>query len=438
MSYDIVIDGGTLVTMDGEFRVLENHCIAIDHGKIKAIFPVGTTKFIAKQHIDGHGCLVIPGLINAHSHLAMTYFRGLADDLPLDKWLHGFIWPLEAKLVKPQFVFDASLHGAAEMIKNGISLTNDMYFQMPSIADACSKAGLRVIVGEALIDHKLSEADGIHGIGDQLKQLKMQYRNDHLIDFSLAPHAIYTCSQEVLTKCVEVALENDYLIHMHLSETNDEVLACQKTRGKRPVEYLQELGFLQARSVLAHGIWLDDNEVELLAASGKSSVAICTESNLKLTAGFAPIQKYLAAGVNLCLGTDGVASNNNLDLLSEMSVTAKLHKALNNAPTLLPARDAFAMITINAAKAIGRDAELGSLEIGKLADVAVINMNELEHQPLYNPYSHLVYAVNSGMVRDMIINGKAVMLNRTLSQVDEGQIISKAKDYKELILKEIN
>lgn len=438
MSFDLIIEGGTLVTMDGDYRVLEDHCLGIKNSKIEAIFPCAATTYTAEKRIDGRGCLIIPGLINAHSHLGMTYFRGLADDLPLDKWLHEYIWPLEAKLLTPQFVYDATLHGAAEMIKNGISLTSDMYFHMSSIADACSQAGLRVIIGEALIDHQLSKPDGKTAIGDKIKQMKVAYQHDPLIDFSLAPHAIYTCSRETLQKCAEVARDNDFMIHMHLSETREEALNCQKEHGKLPVAYLHELGLLKARIVLAHGIWLEDSELELLAAHGKSSVAICTESNLKLTSGFAPLKQYLAKGINMCLGTDGVASNNNLDLLAELSVTAKLHKALSNDPTLLPARDAFAMITINAARAIGRSHELGSLEVGKLADIAVVQLNELETQPMYNPYSHLVYAVNSHSVRDLFVNGKPVMLNRQLCNVDEAQIISRAKDYKNMILKEIN
>ncbi|MDY0151507.1 MAG: amidohydrolase family protein, partial [Candidatus Cloacimonas sp.] len=286
MSFDVVIEGGTIVTMDAAYQVLEDHCIGLKNGKIEAIFPRAATAYTTDKRIDGRDCLIIPGLINAHSHLAMTYFRGLADDLPLEKWLHEFIWPLEAKLLQPQFVYDASLHGAAEMIKNGISLTSDMYFHMSSIADACSQAGLRVIIGEALIDHQLSKTDGKTAIGDKIKQMKVAYQGNPLIDFSLAPHAIYTCSQETLQKCAEVAMEHGFLVHMHLSETKEEALNCLKEHGKLPVEYLQELGLLNTRIVLAHGIWMEDSELELLAASGKSSVAICTESNLKLTAGF--------------------------------------------------------------------------------------------------------------------------------------------------------
>lgn len=437
MTFEIVIENATLVTMDSGFRVLENHCLGINKGKIAAIFPTGSSSYWAKEKLNGQNCLVTPGLINAHSHLPMTYFRGLADDLPLQKWLQEYIWPLEAKLVNPEFVYDATLHGAAEMLKNGISTTNDMYFHMSSIADACIKAGLRVIISEALIDHQLSEEDRNCCIGNRIKKLREDYRDQPLVDFSLAPHSIYTCSQETLKKCAEVAKENDFLIHMHLSETKDEVLNCQQAHGKKPIDYIRELGLLEVRSVLAHGIWVDENEMDILAKSGKASVAICTESHLKLISGFAPLKKYLEKGINVCLGTDGVASNNNLDLLEEVSLTAKLHKALNNDPTLLPARDAFALATCNAAKAIGRETELGSLEIGKLADIAIFDLDSLENQPVFNPYSQLVYAMGSHSVRDLIVNGRIVMQDRILGKVNEGMLLKRAKAYKDMILQEI-
>ncbi|GAB1365817.1 amidohydrolase family protein [Candidatus Cloacimonadaceae bacterium] len=438
MTFEIVIENGTLVTMDGQSQVLENHSLGINKGKIAAIFPAGSSSFWAKEKINAQNCLVTPGLINAHSHLPMTYFRGLADDLPLQKWLQEYIWPLEAKLVNPEFVYDATLHGAAEMLKNGISTTNDMYFHMGSIADACIKAGLRVIISEALIDHQLTEEDRNCCIGNRIKKLREDYRDQPLIDFSLAPHSIYTCSPDTLKKCAEVAKENGFLIHMHLSETSEEVQNCVKTHGKKPVEYINDLGLLEVNGVLAHGIWVDDEEMDILARNGKSSIAICTESHLKLISGFAPLKKYQEKGINLCLGTDGVASNNNLDLLEEVSLTAKLHKAINNDPTLLPAKAAFALVTCNAAQAIGRSRELGSLEKGKLADIAIFDLDKLENQPVYNPYSQLVYAMGSNSVRDLLINGRIVMQNRHLTRINEDLLLKRAKAYCDLIRKEIS
>ncbi len=437
MSFDLVIEGGCLVTMDGSFRVLEDHCIGIVGSRIEAIFPQKSTGYEAGERIDAGGCLVIPGLINTHSHLPMTYFRGLADDLPLHKWLQEYIWPLEAKLVNAAFVFDATLHGAAEMIKNGITCTNDMYFHMASIANACKEAGLRVVVSEALIDPSGSLATAEQGIGSKIIELQKLFRNEPLISFSLAPHSIYTCSKASLAKCAEVAVEHGFMLHMHLSETEQERLTCIREHGMKPVEYLHSLGLLDSPNVLAHGIWVDDNEMELLAAKGTSSIAVCTESNLKLIAGFAPLKAYSGHGINLSLATDGVASNNNLDLISELSLTAKLHKALNNDPEFLPAKDAFAMVTVNAAKALGKQNDIGSLEQGKLADIAIISLNEPENQPMYNPYSHLVYALNSSSVRDSIIQGVPVMRNRKLCLVSESKLRDMAAQHKEHILREI-
>ncbi|MEN6445932.1 MAG: amidohydrolase family protein [Candidatus Cloacimonas sp.] len=437
MMFDLVLEGGIIITMDSQNQILENHCLAINKGKIQAIFPCGSSNYEAKEKIDASNCLIIPGLINMHSHLPMTYFRGLADDLPLNVWLQQYIWPLEAKLINPQFVYDATLHSAAEMIKNGISTANDMYFCLNSIADACSKVGLRIFIGEAVIDNEQAGNGETNAIGKRIMELKQVYKDNPLIDFTLAPHSIYACSEKTLKNCAKVAGENDFIVHTHLSETAEEVENCLKEHKLSPVEYLQKLGLLDVQGIFAHGVWINAKEMDLLAEKGNSSIAICTESNLKLSSGFAPLKKYQDKGINLCLGTDGVASNNNLDLLAEMSVTAKLHKALNNDPTLLPAKDAFAMVTINAAKALGKEKELGSLEIGKLADLAVVSLQELENNPLYNPYSLLVYAINHNSIRDMIIQGKIVMRNRELLFVDERQILNKASDYRQIVLQAV-
>ncbi len=437
MTFDLVIKNGTLICMDEPRRVMEKQHLGILNGRIEAIFPAGSSAYEAREELDADNCLVLPGLINAHSHLAMTYFRGLADDLPLDKWLQGFIWPLEAKLIKPQFVYDATLHGAAEMIKHGISTANDMYFCMSSIADACSQAGLRVIISEALIDHQADSETGMELIGSKIIELNGQYRLNPLVSFSMAPHSIYTCSTKTLRRCAEVAQKHNWLLHMHLCETASEVQNCQKTHGKKPVAYIKELGLLDAKAIFAHGIWLDDEELDLLRDKPDVSISICTESNLKLCSGFAPLKKYADRGVNTCLGTDGVASNNDLDLLAELSLTSKLHKALNSEPTFLPAEDALAMVTINAAKALGREHELGSLEPGKLADIAILSLAGIESQPCYNPYSHLVYAARSSAFRDVIIQGKVAMRDRELVNVDEKAIIATSRQYQSRILEEL-
>jgi 5-methylthioadenosine/S-adenosylhomocysteine deaminase len=431
--YEHIITGGIFVTMDSGYRVLEDHFMLINEGRIVDILPMAQLKgFKAKKKTDATGCLITPGFVNAHSHLPMTYFRGWADDLPLDIWLKDYIWPLEARMLTPDFVYDASLHGAAEMIRNGITLTNDMYFFVDRIAEACSKAGLRVIVSEAIIEPDY-QGDP-EEFGRKVQKLKDQYRENPLVDCSIAPHAIYTCSKEVLQACSQAAAENDWIIHTHLSENQTELEDCLKHHGKRPVDYLDRLGFLEAHCVFAHGVWLNEVEVKTLAKHG-AAVALCTDSNLKLSNGFAPIKEMLEHEVNLALGTDGVASNNNLDILEELSTTAKLHKAVNRDPVLLPAREAFSLLTIEGARALNRSHDLGSLEQGKWADLCIIDTRNIKSQPLYNPYSYLVYSAGSEQIRDVMIAGRFVMRDRALPHLDEADLISKATKYQNEIIR---
>ncbi|MDZ4181810.1 MAG: amidohydrolase [Candidatus Cloacimonadaceae bacterium] len=435
-SYDILIRGGSILCMDEGMRVLEDHEIAIKAGKIVSILPQGSESSTAAQIIDATDCIIIPGLINAHTHVPMTYFRGLADDLPLNIWLNEYIWPLEAKLLKRDFIHDAALHGAAEMIKSGITMTHDMYFNMPAIADACSKAGLRAIIGEAIIQFGEPDQAALKAIGSRMLEQKAAYSSDPLIDFNLSPHAIYTCSRKTLERCAEVALEHDIHLHMHLSESKSEVENCVKEHGLKPVHYLKQIGMLQCRNVFAHGVWVDEDEMDILAQS-RSSIAICSESNLKLCSGIAPLKSYHDHGINTCFATDGVASNNNLDLLAEMDLTAKLHKTMSGDPAFLPATEALKMATCNAAKALGVFEQRGSIEPGKDADISILALDELHTQPIYNPYSHVVYALGSRAVRDVIINGASVLRNRTLVKVDEAALIATAKHYKAIVSKEL-
>ncbi|MCK9584544.1 MAG: amidohydrolase family protein [Candidatus Cloacimonetes bacterium] len=433
---DTIIKGGTFVTMDPEFRILKERFMVIDRGRIVDILPLDKLDlFQSKELIDATGCLVTPGFINTHSHMPMSYFRGLADDLPLDTWLKDYIWPLEAKLVSSDFVYAASLHSAAEMIKNGITLTNDMYFHKERIAEACIRAGLRVIVSEAIIAPNYS-GDG-HEFAEKVQEFKDAYRDQALVDCALAPHAIYTCSSEVYSSCARLAFDQGWLLHTHLSETPKELEDCLKAHGKRPLEYLASLGVLEAKCVFAHCVWLSGKELELLEDS-QSAISICTDSNLKLASGIAPLKDMLKRKLNVAIGTDGVASNNNLDILEELSTTAKLHKAINSDPEFLPARQAFALLTIEGARALGKEQDLGSLEAGKYADLLIIDLQNLQSQPLYNPYSVLVYALGAQQIRDVLIAGEFVMKDGKLSHLDEADLISTAQEYQSKILKELS
>ncbi len=431
---DLIISGGTILCIDPEMRVLVDHDIAIQNGIIKDIYPTSTATYQAANTIDARDCIVIPGLINAHTHVPMTYFRGLADDLPLDTWLRNYIWPAEAKHVSPALVYDATLHGASEMIKNGIVLLNDMYFFGEQTAQALTTVGMRGIIGEAVIQAMMG-ADGLNNIGKQALELRAKYADNPLIDFALSPHSIYTCDRAVLDKCTQIAIANNLMIHMHLSETKAEVENCIKEHGVKPVFYLDQIGLLKAHAVMAHGVWVDEDEMELLAHHG-NSIVTCTDSNLKLVSGIAPLKQYAAHGVNVCMGTDGVASNNNLDMFSEMDITAKIHKITTGDPSFLPASEVLRMATINGARALGLEASMGSLEVGKNADIVLLSLDALEAQPLYNPYSHVVYAMNSHCVRDVVIAGEVVLQNRVLTRVDEQALIATAKTYQKHIASE--
>lgn len=437
-SVSIIITHATILTMDDKHSIVENGAIAIDKD---IIIGIGDTESIlnnyqAEKLKDASGCIVIPGLINAHSHIPMSYFRGVADDLELDIWLQKYIWPLEKKYITPQFVFDASVHGAAEMIRNGITLTSDMYFHGRETAKALSQVGLRGVIGQAIVDFQLVENGGIDRICRFAVEMEETYRDNPLINFSLAPHAIYTCSTPTLEKCIDTALQHDLIIQIHLSETEQEIKDSISSYGKLPVQYLNEIGMLKAKLILAHGIYVSEPEMELLAMHD-TAIAICTESNLKLAAGIAPLKNYFKHNVRCCFATDGVASNNNLDLLSEMDFTAKLHKVINQDPTFLPAEQVLSMATCEAAKALHKYDELGSLEAGKKADIVILDCNSLEGQPLYHPYSQVVYSLGGKAVRDVFINGEQVLNNKTLTKTDESELINKAKAYSAVIRRDL-
>ncbi|MDD3535699.1 MAG: amidohydrolase family protein [Candidatus Cloacimonetes bacterium] len=427
---DLIISDGDIVSMDSSFRILESHDLAISGGKIIDIYPTGSKKYRAKEDWDASGCFVTPGMINAHSHLPMTYLRGVADDMPLYKWLSEYIWSLEAKLLAPDFVYDASLHGAAEMLLNGITLTNDMYFHIDKIADACTEAGMRVIVSEAIIEAQLK--DGLGHFIKRQEAIAERYKAEELVDIALAPHAIYTCSRDLLKECAAITAKKGWMIHTHLSETRQEVENCLKEHGKTPYQYLHELGFGELHCLFAHGVHLSESELELMAST-RSAVAICTDSNLKLASGFAPLKALRQHGILSPLGTDGVSSNNDLDLLAELSTTAKLHKAINEDPEFLSAQEAFALVTIDAARALGKGDTLGSLEIGKAADLLLIDPYELNSQPLYNIYSHLVYAMNSRQIRDVFVAGKAVVQDKSLVNIYDDELMKKAFHYEGMV-----
>ncbi|HRY52479.1 MAG TPA: amidohydrolase [Candidatus Portnoybacteria bacterium] len=404
----ILIKNITIITQNAQRQVIKDGAILIEGSKIAE---VGQSKKIEKKYakakkkiIDGKGKIALPGLINAHTHAAMALLRGYADDLPLKKWLTEKIWPAEAKL-KPADIYRGTELACEEMLQSGTTTFNNMYWQPEKEIAAAAKAGLRDFVGLTALDTNGMDI-GADRIANLYRQLKPKV-NDK-IKLTLTPHSIYAVSRETLVWCKKFADENDLLLHIHLAETEGEVDDCQKAHGCRPVEYLEKLGFLGGNVVAAHCCWLTDNEINILAKN-KVSVAHCPTSNLKLASGVMPLSKLLKAGVNVCLGADGPSSNNNLDLLEDMKIAALIHKWNEKDPSAASAQTILDLATINGAKALKIDDKIGSIDIGKEADIVIIDFDKRPHlKPCFNPISHLVYAAQGGDVEKVLIGGKVL------------------------------
>jgi 5-methylthioadenosine/S-adenosylhomocysteine deaminase len=367
----------------------------------------------SEETIDGHGKLAIPGLINAHTHLAMTLFRGYADDMALMPWLQEKIWPLEARLTEEDIHWGVKL-GCLELIRFGITCYNDMYYFMDEAARATKEMGLRAVLSGVVFDSRPE-------FRKEAESFIKQWKGDDLISPAVGPHAIYTCSEDTLLWAKETAEKNDVLLHIHLSETRGEVEDSLKNHGKSPVEYLDSLGWLGPKVLAAHCVWLSDNDISLLAGH-RVNVAHCPVSNLKLAAGIAPIEKLLAAGVNVCIGADGASSNNNLDLFEEMKVAAIVQKNALCRPDALKAEEVWRMGTENAYRAFGLDF---GLRKGALADIALIDLRRPWFTPETSIVSHLIYGISGG-VDTTIVNGNVLMRDGVIP--GEEQILNKAQE----------
>jgi 5-methylthioadenosine/S-adenosylhomocysteine deaminase len=371
---------------------------------------------------------VLPGLVNTHTHAAMVYFRGIADDLPLTDWLNKHIWPAENKWLSPQFVSDAIELACLEMLRGGVTTYNDMYFFEDAAGAACKRIGMRAVLGSGILDFPSVSAKSTDEYIDNAERFILNWRGDELITPCIAPHALYTCGPDTLRKAKAKAEKLDVPLHIHLSETEWEVREVIARYNKRPVEHLEDLGFLDDTVLAAHCVWLDDREIELLAKR-KVGVSHCIESNLKLASGFAPVVKMLAAGVKVTFGTDSAGSNNDLNIISEMSTSAKVHKALSNNPTAINARTVVRMATRWGAEVLGLGDKIGSLEKGKIADILTINLKKPHLTPIYNPYSHIVYAAMASDVRTVMVNGRIVVDEGRLVTADESEILRKAERW---------
>lgn len=431
MRYDMVIHNGIIITVNTQFDIIENGLICITEGKlqrIEATDPAGPLPE-AKKTIDASGGIIMPGLVNAHTHLPMTLFRGLADDLPLLEWLNAHIFPTENQHIHPESVRLGTLLGCAEMILSGTTTCCDGYFYENEVASAIYESGLRAVLGQGVIDFP---APGVPDPSGNIKQaeafIDRWQKASPLISPSIFCHSPYTCSTETLQTAKAAATSHGLLFQVHAAETKSEWDQIQSEQKRSPVRYLDHIGVLDDNTLLVHGVWVDNTDIEIIAKR-HATIAHSPESNMKLGSGIAPIPEYLAAGISVGLGTDGCASNNNLDLFQEMDFAAKLHKVSSLDPTAIDARTVIEMATIGGAKAIGLHESIGSLEAGKQADLIIVDTNKPHLIPMYNPVSHVVYAASGSDVRDVIVSGRILLRNRGLMTMDIREILKRAVSF---------
>jgi 5-methylthioadenosine/S-adenosylhomocysteine deaminase len=426
----LVVTGGTVLAMDAPGRVLTPGAVAVDGREIVAVDTPEAiaARFRGKATIDAAGGIVLPGLINTHTHAPMVLYRGLADDLALMEWLEKYIFPAEARTVSPEFVRAGTRLAALEMIRSGTTAYADMYYFEEEIAKATKEAGIRGVLGQTIIQFPVADAKTpSEGIARAAAYLRA-WAGDELIVPAIAPHAMYTLDAATL-KAVRAAADRERApVLIHLAETATEVQTARERYKQTPVEFLESIGFWGPRTIAAHGVHLTDADIKVLARR-RVSVSHNPESNMKLASGTAPVPALRRAGVVVGLGTDGAASNNDLDMFEAMRQAAFLQKHATGDPRALPARAAVAMATIDGARALGMDREIGSLEPGKRADLIVVSMASARQVPLYDPYSHLVYVTRGDDVRTVVVNGRIVMRDREVLTLNEEEVLTEARSW---------
>ena len=432
---DLLINGGTIVTMDGDRLILEDGALVVKGDVISAIgFRTDLEKkYIADQTIDARGKLVLPGFINGHTHVPMTLFRGLHDDVTLDEWLHKYIFPAEAKNVTEEFVRWGTRLAAAEQIRGGITTFADMYYFEDAVAEETKKAGMRGVLGETFIDFPAPDNKDESEVLAYTEKFLKRWQNDPLIHAAPAPHSIYTCSQKTLQDAAALARKYHAPILIHVAEMKKELDDSRAQNGTTPVQYLNKIGILGPDVVAAHCIFVDDTDRKVLAEKQVGCVHN-PASNMMLASGVSPVPELHAAGVAVGLGTDGPAgSNNDLDLMEEMDLAAKLQKITKMNPLALGAKAVVEMATIDGAKALHMEKEIGSLEAGKKADVIVISLNEPNAVPMYDVYAQLAYSLKGSDVETVVIGGRVVMREHQLLTVKEEEVLAKAREYQKKV-----
>ncbi len=432
-----LISSRWIIPIEPHGLALENHALAIQDGRILDLLPKqeAIQKYQASETLDLKNHVLIPGFVNTHTHAAMNLLKGIANDIPLMKWLNEYIWPTEEKWIDESFVRDGTQLAMAEMIKCGTTCFNEMYFLPEAAAKAAHDAQMRALISLALID--ITEKDikkafatyrekciALHGI----------YKNDPLVSIELGPHAPYTVSDYSLKEIKKLADNLKLHIHMHVHETKHEVDESLEKLKKRPLKRLEELELLDKNFQAIHMTQVTDEDIKLIQTHN-CHIVHCPESNLKLASGFCPVQKLLNSNINVALGTDGAVSNNDLDIISEMRTASLLAKAVSGDAAALTAANALRMATLNGAKAMGLEKEIGSLEIGKSADLTAIDLSDISTQPIYDPTAQIVYAANRHQVTDVWVAGYRLLKNRQLTTLDEKEIIAKANEWADKIKK---
>jgi len=426
-TWDTIILGGTVLTLEPDERPIPNGAVAISGGTISAVGPAEDLLEQAPtgEVIDASGCIVMPGLVNTHSHLPMTLLRGLADDLPLKEWLEEHIWPAEREHMNAETIRVGTQLAAAEQLLAGVTTTTDMYFFDDVIGDTLAEIGMRAVVAESVIDFATPRCATPDEMIEKQRELIEKFRDHPLITPAVAPHAPYTVCAANLAREAELADDMEVPLHIHLSETRWEVEKLLEEKGKSPVAYLADLGVLSERTVAAHCVHVSPQDLEILAEL-EVAVSHNPASNLKLGSGVAPVPAMLAAGIKVGIGTDGPASNNTLDLLRDTQLAALLHKGTSGQPTVIPAAQAIAMATIGGARVLGLDDRIGTLAEGKEADIVCIDLRGPHATPVYDPVSHLAYAARAADVRHVLVRGRVLVRNRKLETLDIESVQAKA------------
>ncbi len=423
---DLIVFAGWVLPIAPQNKVLKDHAIAVSDGEIIEISPALEieNKYQARTFVRLPGHVVLPSFINTHTHLAMSYFRGLGDDLPFMSWLKDYVWPAESATVSVDFVNDATRHAVVECIRSGVSCVNDHYFFENEVANILSSVGLKGLVSNCIFNFGTPWAESAEVCFEQSLSLQRHTAAMKSIHAALGPHSPYGTDDEIMARCAELSKNHQLKIHIHLHESRAEIENFTEIHGMSPIQYYDSKGWLNKCFIAVHAVHLSDEDIDILAKSG-ASVVHCPESNMKIGNGIAPIQKLLDRGVNVALGTDGAASNNDLDMIGEMRSAAFLAKVSTEDSTHLSAETVLEMATINGARALGLEQTIGSLERGKSADFIAIDLNRAETLPVYNPISQIVYAACREQVTDMWVSGKPIMRNRCLLSICEQEVLQR-------------